>query len=90
LGRFIFCARSALRRGFHDDAGVPGPDAEETRVALIKHAVRNLRRGQAQFERGLLDGLVDRRGVKLYTVRHFFFFLRFLFATLAACLAISS
>ncbi len=75
---------------FHDDAGIPGSDTEETRVALIEHAVRNLCRGEAQFEGGLLDGLVDRRGIKLHTVRHFFFFLRFLFATFAACLAISS
>ena len=76
--------------GFDDNTGIPGSDTEETRVALIQYAVGNLRRGQAQFERGLLDGLVDRRGVKLYAVRQFFFFLRFLFASFAACLAISS
>ena len=77
-------------------AGFLGIGARDARI-VVELPEGNEQRGAeesrteiSQFEGGFLHCLVDRIGVKFDCVRHFFFFLRFLFATLAASLATSS
>ena len=73
-----------------DDAGIAGTDPQEPRTALIEHPVGQFLRWQPEFASGLLNSFLDRLRIELSIFGHFFFFLRFRLAILAARLAASS